>query len=201
MIWKDLPRFAHKHGRASVEMMYDLGFNTTFHYTSMTGRAEVLPFDLELLLRIYDAYPSSCAWNKTAPSEAVDLIYGDLIAPYKGDLGAEAAVEMFLGQRLTAILDRSVTVLYRWLTKEGASSRRITMILTKIKAMGSTPQERRNAFESIALPAWRLRGVDIEQTFEFNAEAIVSRHMATGVRDRILHRSPGKYEVGAGSFG
>jgi hypothetical protein len=201
MIWKDLPVFAMRHGRSSMEMMYDLGFNTTYQYTSAANKAEVLPFDLELLIRIFEVYPSSCSWKKTTPSQAIDLIYGDLLQPYLSDPDEEGVMRMHFGQRLAAILDRSVTVLYRWLTDAGASSRRVINILSKVEAMGDTPQARREAFEGIALPAWRLRGIDIEQTFKLASNFLQNRQMNSEVRDRLLEaKRQVEFQPGTGSF-
>lgn len=186
LIWKDLPLFADRHGRSSMEMMYDLGFNTTYQYTNSAKKAEIIPFDLELLVRIFDAYPSSCPWNKTNPGQALDSIYGDLLEPYANSPEDEANMRMVIGQRLAAILDRSVTVLYRWLTDMGASSRRVINILSKVEQMGSAPLERRKAFEAIALPAWKLRGIDIDQIYHFAPKIAQARHMKTEVRQRML---------------
>lgn len=204
LIWKDLPLFASRHERSSMEMMFDLGFNTTYQYTNAANKSEVLPFDLELLVRILEVYPSSAPWKKTQPSQALDLIYGDVMERYQRSADEDAAIRMVLGHRLAAILDRSVTVLYRWLTDSGASSRRVINILSKVEEMGSTPPERRAAFENIALPAWRLRGIDIEQMFKLSPNMVLSRHMNQEVRQRLLGaKQPAVFEAGqagSGSF-
>lgn len=201
LIWKDLPLFASRHGRSSMEMMYDLGFNTTYQYTSAANKSEVVPFDLELLIRILEAYPSSCSWKKTTPAQAIDLIFGDLLEPYQSSPEDEAVMRMIFGHRLAAILDRSVTVLYRWLADTGASSRRVINILSKVEAMGSTPQARREAFEGIALPAWRLRGIDIEQMFKLAPNFTHSRQMNSEVRQRlIVAKQPAEFQPGMGNF-
>ena len=201
LIWKDLPKFAARHSRSSMEMMYDLGFNTTFQYTRAANKAEVVPFDLELLIRILDAYPSSCQWKKTTPSQALDLIYGDMLTPYVDMPEEDAVMRMVMGHRLAAILDRSVTVLYRWLTDAGASSRRVINILSKAEAMGNDPESRRTAFEGIALPAWRLRGIDIDQMFKLTPLTVQSRHMNSEVRQRLLDaKQPVVFQSGMGSF-
>jgi len=180
--------FAAKHGRTGMDMMYDFGFNTTYQYSSAVKSPTVVPFDVELLLRLYESSPVSCRWIKPNLVDCFDDLYGDIIAPYCDDEGEEAKIRMALSSRFAVLLGRSTTVSYRWMTDMGESSRRVISVLSKIKDVDEDPVIRRRKFESVAIAAWELRGFDLELVHPIPAPGQLSSSRYSNVSEVIIRR-------------
>jgi len=86
MIWSDLPVFEAKYGRTASDMVYDLGYNPRAYYQHNVKTPLVLPFDMELLLRLYDRYPSSCEWATPDIRAVFEMIYGGIISSFPDEL-------------------------------------------------------------------------------------------------------------------
>lgn len=188
VIWHDLPMFAAKYSRTSTDMMYDFGFNTTHQYAQSVKSSAVVPFDIELLLRFYEASPEPCRWNKPDLLDFFGDLYEDIISPYKKNENDEAKIRMALAVRFTTLLGRSPTVKYRWMTVTGESSRRVTCILSKIEEVGKSARQRRKKFESVALAAWRLRGVDVDLVYPIPAPGQLKMTRFSNVSEVIIRR-------------
>lgn len=188
VIWHDLPMFAARYSRTGMDMMYAFGFNTTHQYTKAVCNPTVVPFDIELMLRLYEDSPTPCMWGKPDLLVCFGRLYADIIKPYEGDEREEAKIRMALAVRFTILLGRSPTVKYRWMTVKGESSRRVMCILSKIEAFGEVSQVRRERFEEIALAAWRLRGVDVDQVYPIPAPGQLATARFSKVSEGIMRR-------------
>lgn len=160
LIWRDLPSFAHRHKRTTSDIVYDLTLLTSHVVSLRAPSAMVMPFDLELLIRMLERYPSSCSWTRPDVRSIFEIIYGPLIAKLPPEF--EDAVRLALGRRYAKLLGRVDTAQYRWLTADGEITRRLSNILSKIEDVHKMGQDARLFFEHIAKRIWLLRGFDVE---------------------------------------
>ena len=204
MIWLDLPRFAQRHNRTALEMMFDLGFNTTFQYQSNIKKREVIPFDLELLVQVYEKYPGPCGWVKPNVRDVFQMLYAVDIKKFPEEY--EAKAYMSLGTRYADLLGRTKTVLYRWMTDSGQTSRRVINIISKIEelAQQTSWEHARAEFERISIERWLIRGYDLERAHPVPTLATISKNLvrrsqvSDGVANRIVI---GKLAYQGGTFG
>ena len=196
VVYHDLPRFAAEHDLTGMDMMHHMGFNTSFQYIRDIKKALVVPFDIELLLRLYENSPKPCRWKKPNILVTFELIYGDLIEACEEK--NQEAMRMALSERFVSLLGRGVTVVYRWMTDSGMSSKRMLNILSKVEELGRTPQERRRAFEKISSNAWKLRGVEIDSFHPIPREETLSISVTPTVSNRMrMAREAAMYSGGA----
>ena len=165
MVWSDLPVFEAKHGRNSLDMVYDLGIHARAQYQRNIQTPLVVPFDLELLMWLYDRYPSSCAWQRPTMHAVFDLVYGQVLESFPADLRPRAQIAY--GVRFSRLLGRAPTVHYRWLvddTSQGkaGTTRRIKNIVSKLQEAATKGDSAREVLESIAVAMWHRRGLDID---------------------------------------
>lgn len=160
MIWRDLAEFSARHGRTAADMTYDLALLTSHAYTKKTERRTVVDFDLELLVRLYDMYPSSCSWVRPDVSEMFERLYGKHLKTFSPAL--EPVARLALGRRYARMLGRVDTAQYRWLSDGGQITRRLSNILAKIDEVSKLGKDPLELLESLAKRVWELRGVDIE---------------------------------------
>ncbi|MBQ0916859.1 hypothetical protein KBW71_00145 [Hydrogenophaga aromaticivorans] len=188
MIWCDLPVFAAKHSRTAMDMMYDLGLNTPYLYQRDAQRRSVVPYDLELLMRMYDMDPSSCSWNRPTLREVFDLLYGDVLRGFPEELFAKATLAY--GARFARMLGRATTVQYRWLMDDSSSTRRISNIVTKIRAVELAGRSAIQTFESLAIVMWARRGYDVNAGYPaYSPETIVIKNVRqSNVRAKVARR-------------
>lgn len=163
LVWRDLADFRARHGRSQADIVYDLALPPN----GIAGKAEsgiVLSFDLEILVRLYDLYPASCAWTRPDAREMFKRLYGDAIAKFEPE--DQPAAQLAFSRRYVTLLGRSDTAHYRWLPMSGKVRnipRRMSNILSKIDGILKAGQDARSVFEELAKHTWSLRGVDIEQ--------------------------------------
>lgn len=160
LIWRDLHPFANRHKRTTSDIVYDLTLLTSHVVSLKSPTAMVVPFDLELLMRILERHPSSCSWNRPGVRTMFEILYGPLISKFSPDL--EDAVRLALGRRYAKLLGRVDTTQYRWLAADGEVTRRMSNILSKIEEVHKSGQDARLFFEHIAKRIWLLRGYDVE---------------------------------------
>lgn len=194
MIWSDLPMFEAKYGRSALDMVYDLGVHVRAKYQRNVTTPAVVPFDLELLMRLYDRYPSSCSWERTTMSAVFQMVYGDALQGFPADIRQRA--QMAYGARFSRLLGRASTVQYRWLVddmsqgKTGAT-RRIKNIVSKLceaRERGDVP---RQVLESIAVPMWVMRGFDVDEALPAYDPITLQQRFAKGstrLRARVQAR-------------
>lgn len=183
IVYHDLPRFAAEHDLTGMDMMHHMGFNTSYQYIRDVKKSLVVPFDIELLLRLYENSPKPCRWKKPNILVIFEMIYGDLIEVCEDK--NEEAMRMALSERFVSLLGRGVTVVYRWMTDSGMSSKRMLNILSKVEELGRTPKERRAAFEKISSNAWKLRGIEIDSYYPIPREENLSIVVTSVVSNRM----------------
>lgn len=164
MIWSDLPMFEAKYGRNSLDMVYDLGVHVRAQYQRNVTTPLVVPFDLELLMWLYDRYPSSCAWERPTMRAVFDTVYGGVLDSFPDDLRPRAQIAY--GARFSRLLGRAPTVHYRWLvddTSQGktGATRRIKNIVSKLQEASARGDSARELLESISVAMWHRRGLGI----------------------------------------
>lgn len=160
MLWNDIPEFASRHKRTIADIVYDLALLTCFAYAQKTKRRTVIPMDLELLVRLYDAYPSSCTWKRPDIRETFEFLYGKIISEF--DSQYENVARLAIGRRYARMLGRVDTAQYRWLTEEGKVTRRLENIVAKIYGIADSGADPLATLEALSRNCWALRGVDIE---------------------------------------
>jgi len=164
LVWSDLPLFEARHGRNAHDMIYDLGMHQAGHYRSRVSLHEVLPFDIELLVRLYDRYPSSCTWTCPTLQDMFYRIYGSAIEALEPALRDRARTAY--GMRFARLLGRAPTVQYRWLWNtamqdKSGSTRRISNIISKIHEASLTGEQPRVVLEDLSVRMWALRGLNV----------------------------------------
>jgi hypothetical protein len=182
LIWRDLPAFAGRHKRTTSDIVYDLSLLTSHAVALKTPSATVLPFDLELLMRIFDRHPSSCSWQRPDVRTTFEILYGPLIKKLPPDL--ESAARLALGRRYAKLLGRVDTAQYRWLAADGQITRRLSNILSKIEDVHKSGQDARLFFEYVAKRTWLLRGLDVD--LELPLPTVASLTKQPGARGRAM---------------
>ena len=139
-----------------------LGLQNRFEFAKMLRSSKVVPFDVEMLCRLYDESPSPAPWRKYGADQVFKLMYGtfiDQVCELEGDEDRDY-IEIQFTKRFTAALDRSSSTAYRWmLKKEGSGARLvIDLLLRKIMSM----PDPREVLERISTLVHRVRGGDFE---------------------------------------
>lgn len=200
MMWNDIPEFATRHGRTIADIVYDLALLTSHAYAQQTKKRTVVPMDLEILVHLYDLYPSSCEWARPDIRKAFEFLYGPKIREFSGS--GEDVARLAVGRRFARLLGRVGTAQYRWLAEEGKVTRRLENIVSKIKDIGLIGADPLTVFETLSKRCWALRGVDIDKTAPMpTAESVIK---PPGTRGRRISQSKkskpmlsGTYEGGA----
>jgi hypothetical protein len=168
VIWKDLQAFGERHLRTSADLVYDLALQSKYKYIESVRKPTVVPFDLELLMRLYDTSPSSAPWLLPNVSQVFELLYAPVIRQYSPDSGRWTEVEfktaeLACGRRYARSLGRADTATYRWIKGEGKVTRRLSNILAKIVQICQDEPSPLSRFEEIVKPLLRMRGVDLDK--------------------------------------
>lgn len=205
MIWSDLLAFEAKHARNAQDMTYDLGMHVRSDYLRAVRTHVVLPFDIELLVRLYDRYPSSCMWKRPTLREVFNLVYGRSIELFAEDLRPRAMIAY--GQRFARMLGRTPTVHYRWLVDEAArgktaATRRVRNIAAKLLEAHLKGDDARQVLESIAVPMWLRRGLDVQAAAPaFDPAALQARIRKRASLARVAERVRVRLERNAHAVG
>lgn len=202
MIWRDLSEFCARHSRTIADIVYDLALLTSHAYATKTPQRTVMPFDLELLARLYDLYPSSCAWKRPDVRDTFEILYGEHINSFEKKY--QAVARLALGRRYARLLGRVDTAQYRWLADGGQITRRLSNILAKIDAIAGTGDDPREVFERVAKHVWTLRGVNIDAEVPMPTKLSVLK--PPGTRGRRMTGSKLRKEIvqptyAGGAFG
>lgn len=175
LVWRDLADFRARHNRTIADIVYDLALQVGKAYSPDSSNRKILPFDMEMLVRLYDASPSSCNWKRPTILGMFRRLYGEAIDAFSEEL--RPAAELAYGRRYARSIGRLDTALYRWKTgsKGDSTIRRMGNLLSKIESLGETDDEIREKYEALAFRAWMLRGVDINKDFPIPSEDSVRR--------------------------
>jgi hypothetical protein len=207
LVMRDLAGFRARHKRTTADSIRDFALPTSLAYPkdvavgsgeskesegdSLEGQNgveggsvqnKVMPFDLEMLVRLYDLMPSPCAWQYSTISGVFEKMYGELIADF--DEADQPAAQLAYRRRYAQLIGRSATGAYRW-KKSEATTRRMEILLTKIEALGKTGKEVRLAYEALSIKTWALRGVNINK--EAPAPTAFNVQKPPGTRGRRIN--------------
>lgn len=200
MIWNDIPEFATRHGRTIADIVYDLALLTSHAYAQKTKKRTVVPMDLELLVHLYDMYPSSCGWKRPDIREAFEFLYGAKIREFSGP--GELVARLAMGRRYARLLGRVGTAQYRWLAEQGKVTRRLENIVAKVQEIGQTDSDPLTIFETLSKHCWALRGVDFDKMAPMPTASSVIKPPGTRGRritdaKKVKSATTGIYEGGA----
>lgn len=182
MIWRDLAEFSARHGRTIADMVYDMVLLTNHAYSTKTPLRTVVPFDLEFLTRLYDLYPSSCAWKRPSIRDMFELMYAGHLKSFDAD--SEPVARLAVGRRYAKMLGRVDTAQYRWLSEDGKITRRLGNILSKVEESALTGEHPLDVFERVGKRIWELRGFDIDKHFPLPTKENVLK--PPGTRGRLM---------------
>ncbi|KWT65023.1 MULTISPECIES: hypothetical protein [unclassified Variovorax] len=159
---RDVDTLCKRFDLNASEFASALGLQNRFAFAKLLRSSKVIPFDVEMLCRLYDESPSPAPWRKYEADEVFRLLYGPLIdqVSIAGDAEDRHHVEMQYSKRFTSALDRSSSTAYRWMEKSEGSGARlvIDLLLRKIMSMPN-PLE---ALERVSTVVHRVRGGDFE---------------------------------------
>lgn len=205
IIWRDLGEFAVRHNRTGADLVYDLSLQSKYNYIQSTKQATVVPFDLELLMRLYDLSPSSAPWRLPNVREVFDLLYGPLIRQFAPGPGVWTEVDyrtadLACCRRYARLLGRANTATYRWIQGGGKVTRRLGNVLGKLIEICANSPSPHETFESFAMPILALRGLKINEEIPLPTVDNLRTGYVSGRRVSVTgksHQLPPEYTGGA----
>jgi hypothetical protein len=139
------------------------GCRDSNHYNLLCG-IELLPIEVELLLRLYMEKPSPIGWEFYTMKELFMLMYKNEINDFSHH-SSEVHAIVDLRKRFTKIFGRSTSRSYSWLENsltfdetELATYAVLECILSKLKDF----EDPTLILNEISTRIWMLRGVDLE---------------------------------------
>lgn len=148
---------------SKYDAQYALGFRNSNHYNSMCHEP-VLPFVIEVLIRLYEENPIERGWKRYTLRELFDLMYGQYLLPFEGHK-AKTFAKVDLGSRFCKLFDRSSARHYQWLQSDASKTSNelstyadVECVLAKLKQVDN-PGE---VLERIVKKCWALRGVSLD---------------------------------------
>lgn len=157
---RDLDVLSKRFGLNSSEFASALGLQNRFAFTVLLRSSRVVPFDVELLARLYELSPSPAPWRGYSADEVFKVMYGSLIDKFGTTKEDRAFAETHYSVRFTAALDRSSSTAYRWMDKsEGGSRMVIALLLRKVMSMPHP----RETLERVSTLVHQVRGGDFER--------------------------------------
>lgn len=152
----DIEYFRSRHELQTVDVIYALCIQNSAAYNKVV-RVPHLTYTMEMLIRIYDLYPSHSPWKLIEPTQAFDFLYGDVVEQFRGtEFEKEARLALY--RRFTAACGRSIFTAYRWVQSGGKSKRGITKIFAKLSLLDNP----RLTLETLARSMYKSRGVDFD---------------------------------------
>lgn len=112
-----------------------LGLQNRFQFTQLLKRAEVVPYDVEMLARLYVMSPSPAPWQRYSAEQAFQEMYGSLVESFSTDPQERAYARTLFYTRFTAAMDRSGSTAYRWVEDKGDSRLVVSLFLRKLMSM------------------------------------------------------------------
>lgn len=156
---RDLSEFAKDLGIPSSELGAALGIQNDYNLAKMMKGATVVPFEVEVLVRIYLEHPSPAPWTKRTPKAVFEELYGPTMRLFSNEIDrAYARIACF--NRFTAAMDKSSSTAYRWVAGEEGGKARLPVALLLRKLMSLN--EPRETLERIARLVHKVRGGDYD---------------------------------------
>lgn len=152
----DIDYFRSHHGLPTVEVINALCIQNSAAYNKAV-REPVLPYNMEMLIRLYDLHTEPAPWVFIEPTKAFEMLYGDVMEQFRGT-EYEKDARLALYKRFTAGCGRSIFTAYRWIDEEGKSKRGVTKVFAKLSKLDNP----REVFESLARTIFKSRGVDFD---------------------------------------
>lgn len=157
LVGLDIIHFRGRHSLQNSEVINALCIQNSATYNEVV-REGILEYSMELLLRLYDDYPSGAPWKTIKPSQAFDLMYGEILEKFR-NTPYEKDAKLALVNRFTSAMGRSVFTGYRWMKYGGESKRGITKIFAKLSVLDNP----RGVLEKFARMMFKVRGLDFDQ--------------------------------------
>lgn len=147
----------------------------------VNGTRIALPMTNELLLRAYILYPTPPSWEPLNVNDIYMALYGDLLAQARSVSDVEhERVRQALYKRFPALIGRQASSSYRWLASgQTEPTAGVLKLLSKMDIKNPGFLER---LESLAVEAWRLRGMDINKTYPMPVVAEAVRFVPEPVK-------------------
>lgn len=156
---RDLDVLSKRFGLNAAEFAAALGLQNRFMFTVLLRSSRVVPFDVEVLARLYEISPSPAPWRSYTADEVFKTLYGPLIDKFGTTPEDRAFAETHYSVRFTAALDRSSSTAYRWIDTEGGARMVIALLLRKVMSMPHP----RETLERVSAIVHEVRGGDFEQ--------------------------------------
>lgn len=157
---RDLDILGKRFGLNAAEFASALGLQNRFAFTVLLRSSKVVPFDVELLARLYEISPSPAPWRPYTADEVFKTLYEPLIKKFGTSETDRAFAETHYSVRFTAALDRSSSTAYRWMDKtEGGSRMVVALLLRKVMSMPHP----RETLERVSAIVHQVRGGDFEK--------------------------------------
>lgn len=189
MIGLDIEEWRAELALSKFEAQHALGFRNSNHYNKICSR-DLLPFELELLIRLYEDNPVARGWTHFSMNELFELMYAADRDVFKGTHW-ERFAQVDLGNRFTKLLGRSPARQYSWLKKSNSASAvkeiKAYSVIECILAKLHQAKNPRETLERISKHAWSLRGVDIDLVCPIPTLKNPPDRIATGRKTKEYH--------------
>jgi len=156
---RDLDVLSKRYGLNAAEFSAALGLQNRFQFTKLLRTSRVVPFDVEVLARLYESSPSPAPWRAYTADEVFKTLYGPLIDKFGSTPEDRAFAETHYSVRFTASLDRSSSTAYRWIDTDGGARMVIALLLRKVMSMPHP----RETLERVSALVHKVRGGDFEK--------------------------------------
>ena len=156
---RDLDTLCKRFRLNPSEFASALGLQNRFEFVKLLKTAKVIPFDVEMLARLYDISPTPAPWVSYSAEYAFQELYGAALAEFNQEEEEQAYARTLFYARFTSSLDRSSSTAYRWVEEEGKARLVIALFLRKLMSMENPLQ----VLEDLTRLVHKNRGGDFEK--------------------------------------
>ena len=154
---RDLATLSRKFELTVSEFGAALGIQNDYTLAKTMKNPTVVPFDVEMLARMYMDHPSPTPWPPKSPKLVFDTLYRPMLDRFE-DERERAYARSALFSRFTATMDRSSSTAYRWMESKGNSRLVVTLLLRKTMSLAQPLEE----LERLAALVHYVRGGDFD---------------------------------------
>lgn len=158
LVGRDLDAFRHRWHLTTPEFFVAFGIPSQYLATALLRSSAVVPYDLELLARLYALSPGPAPWVPWKPLEAFTAIYEEALWGFEGCAEENAHARGKFAARFAAAFDRSSSTSYRWLDRGEDVSKPVAIFLRKLRDM----ERRMQVLEDLARKVHEVRGGDFD---------------------------------------
>ncbi|TAL65688.1 MAG: hypothetical protein EPN79_10940 [Burkholderiaceae bacterium] len=152
----DLDALGKRFGLNASEFSSALGLQNRFAFTVLLRTSKVIPFDVEVLARLYEMSPTPAPWQSYTAEQVFKTLYEPLLDKFDGPEDVAYARTLYYS-RFTATIGRSSATAYRWVENSGKARLVVVLLLRKIMSMPHP----RETLERVAALVMRVRGGDL----------------------------------------